>query len=451
MRSSGALAGPNHASPRRAALACSIASLVLAPAAFAQTPPAAEEAPPAEQHHVADEHPHAPHRMSRREATQLGAMRGTAVIVARAPQAAAAEARSAADSLLTLLPRANLTAGYRQSVFGSGPELGASVIQDLHLGSVRAARRDVARAFGHLTGVDLARARLDAGARAALAWIAMAEAEELVRIRQASFEQAEGILATVRARVKSGVAEPSELTMSLGEVGAARAGVLDAEGMLFEARLELRFATGLAPGEPVEAAGDLYVTDDRPPDEAGLVRMAERGHPAIETARARADLAREETRLTAAFLSPTVGVGVSYMREGTGDQIVTGIVGVPLPFSNPAAYDTARRRAEADVARAELKVTRAELARDIRAALHEREHAREVRDAIRTGAIEPMSEALRIARAQLAAGTREAASVLLARQRLLTTQEQLARAAADVMRADVRLGRASGTLAGEMP
>ncbi len=447
--------GPARRPFAHAALATGLCLVGLGAApARADGQPAAPSPPPStipEAHRVADEHAHAPQRLTRRDAAALGAERGTAVLVARAPRAGVAETKIAADAIFTLLPRATVTAGARHAAVGSGVEIGAAVMQDIHVASVRGARKDVARALGRLVDVDVGRARLDAAARAALAWITMAEAEELVRIRAAGIEQVEGILGAVRARVKSGVGEPSELAMALGELGAARAGVLDAEGMLFEARLELRFAAGLPPGEPIEAAGDLYASDDRAPDEAAALRAAERGHPAVEAARARADLARDETRLTAATLAPVVGVGVAYVREGTGDQVITGLVGVPLPFSSPGRFDTARHRASADVARAELEVAKAELARDVRAALHEREHAREVRDAIRTGAIEPMKEALRIARAQLDAGTREATTVLYARQRLLTTQEQLARAASDVQRADVRLERATGVLAGGTP
>jgi outer membrane protein TolC len=439
--------------PRRPALAALAASALACAlgAGGARADEAAAKPGAPEAHHVVDEHAHAPKRLSLRDAAALGAERGVAVLVARAPRAAVAEAKGAADALFTVLPRATLTAGARHAASGSGLEIGASVMQDLHVGSVRGARRDVARALGRLVDLDVGRARLEAAARAALAWIEMAEAEELVRIRTAGIEQAEAILTAVRSRVKSGVGEPSELAMAIGEVGAAKAGLLDAEGMLFEAHLELRFAAGLAPGEPLVSTGDLYVSDDRAPDEAALLRAAEQGHPAVEAARARADVAREDARLTAAALSPTIGVGVAYTREGTGDQVVTGLVGLPLPFSSPGRFDTTRARANADVARAELEVAKAELARDVRAALHEREHAREVRDALRTGAIEPMKEALRIARAQLEAGTREATTVLYARQRLLAAEEQLARAAADVRRADVRLERATGALLGGRP
>ena len=146
------------------------------------------------------------------------------------------------------------------------------------------------------------------------------------------------------------------------------------------------------------------------------------------------------------MLAPSIGIGASYLREGTGDQIVTGIVSVPLPIVSPGAFEAARQRAYEDTATAMVARARAEVARDVRLALHDREHWREVRDALRSQALQPMREALRLARVQYDVGTHDVSFVLLARQRLVATEEQLARVAAEVQRADIRLGRATGRL-----
>ena len=141
-----------------------------------------------------------------------------------------------------------------------------------------------------------------------------------------------------------------------------------------------------------------------------------------------------------------MGFGASYVREGTGNQVALGIASFPLPFLDPARFEASRQHAAATVASAQVDRTRAELARDRAVAAHEREHWREVRDALRTGTLAPTEEALRLVRAQYEAGSRDVTVVLIARQRLAATRESLAHAAAEVQRADIRFARAVGTL-----
>jgi cobalt-zinc-cadmium efflux system outer membrane protein len=252
----------------------------------------------------------------------------------------------------------------------------------------------------------------------------------------------------VRARVGTGVSDPLELALAQGEVGAARAAVLDAEGLRFEAGMELAFAVGQPPGQPIAAEGDLGGPGAIAPGNEGEaeIHQAAIAHPAIQVAEARREVADREGRLAAAILSPTLGVGASFVREGTGDRIWSGIVSIPLPFGRPGAFDGARGRAAADAAQAHAEATRAELEQAIRIADHDREHTREVHAALDGGALAPMREAVRLARAQLDAGTTDVTHVLLAQQRLRTVEEQVTRSLAEVRRADIRWMRAAGTL-----
>jgi cobalt-zinc-cadmium efflux system outer membrane protein len=210
--------------------------------------------------------------------------------------------------------------------------------------------------------------------------------------------------------------------------------------------MELAYAVGMVPGSVVDVASGLEDAPEAQGDEATLLRRAESNHPQVRLAEAREAMAWRDVDLAAAHGIPTIGVGASYVREGGTDQVLQGIVSVPLPFSRPWGFEAARQRATALTANAQVAVARAELAREIRIALHEREHTREVLEALTTGALGPMREALRLSEAQLGAGTLDVTRVLLARQRLLATEEAVARGLADVRRADVRLMRASGTL-----
>ncbi|MFT3766983.1 MAG: TolC family protein [Minicystis sp.] len=423
--------------PRISRLAWALA----AAASILIVPPARAEVPA----HVAQA-PVATKRLSLSEATRLGAARGPDVAIAAAPKGAADQTKRAAEAVFTTLPRVAVTAGDRFNGRGGGLEIGVNVSQDVPLAGVRGARKEAASAYGRVVELDVARARIDGGARAALAWIALAEAESVFAYRKEGLDQAEGIAKALRARVTRGVAEPLELSLAQGDVAAARAAVIEAEGARFEAAMELGFAVGEAPETAFATAGSLDAIPDAPGDEATLVRRAEQAHPLVLLAEARGEAARREAELSIAAATPTLGVGASYMREGSGDQIVTGTITVPLPFSRPWAFEASRQRAAADVARAQSARARAELAREIRAALHERDHTRELHDALAREALAPVKEALRLSRAQFDAGAIDVTRVLLARQRLIATEEQIVRALAQVRRADLRLMRAAGTL-----
>ena len=423
--------------PRIQHLVCALAaaaSSLVAGSAHAEVPAHATRAPAVTK------------RLSLPEALRLGAARGPDVVIAAAPRRAASQAKRAAEAVLTTAPRVAVIVGDRITARGTGLEIGVNVTQDIPLGGVRSARKEAASAYGRVVELDVARARIEGGARAALAWVGLAEAESVFAYRREGLDRAEGILKALRARVGRGVADPLELALAQGDAASAHASLIEAEGARFEAAMELGFAVGEAPETAVATAGNMEAIADAPGDEATLVRRAEQAHPLVLLAEARGEAARREAELSIASSIPTLGVGASYMREGQGEQVVTGTISVPLPFSRPWAFEAARQRVVADVARAQAGRARAELAREIRAALHERDHTREVHDALAREATAPVKEALRLARAQFDAGSIDVTRVLLARQRLCAVQEMTVRALAQVRRADLRLMRAAGTL-----
>lgn len=380
------------------------------------------------------------------EAARLGLERGPAVVRAEAPRGAVAEAKRRANPLVLVPPELTVSVGGRRYGSGVGLELGASALQRFSTGALGRTRARTAELLGKLTEEELVQARLDDAEQAALAWVDAAYAKELLRLRQASLAEAEQLAGAASLRVKSGVGQPIEVAVALGEKGTALALELDAEGQLTEARAALRFATGLAADRPVDTKGELMASRRAHVNEAALVKAAEERHPALRAASARAALAAQETELAAATHAPWFGVGASYVREGTGDQIFLGVVELPLPVVSAGAFDRARQRAVADAQAAEVGLVQRALARDVRLALHEREHARAVLDATLSGARAPLEEAFRLARVGYDVGTLDLSAVLLARQRLLAAEEQVLRSTAELERAEVRLQRATGAL-----
>ncbi|MEB2324051.1 MAG: TolC family protein, partial [Sorangiineae bacterium] len=305
------------------------------------------------------------------------------------------------------------------------------------------ARRDLARALGREAHAGLAVAERDVAARAALAWIDARLAREIVHIRDESLKDAASLVQLAAARVGAGSASPGEEALARAVLGSARAEALDAEGRRVVADAALRYVTGLAPAQPLELAGPLD-TRDPPLDARRLLSRAGAVHPDVELARATATRELRTSDVARAGGKPYLSVGPVVTREGTGDWLVQGRIAVPLPLVNPAALEASRARSEAGVAEADARRLEARLGGEIQMALHEREHARELREALLSGAITPAREALRVSERQYEAGSGELSTVLGARRALLDAEERWAEAAADVRRADVKLARALG-------
>lgn len=381
--------------------------------------------------------------LSRQQAVELGAERGPAVREAKAPMQATSALRDASSSVLPYAPRVTAFGGRRTGDFGSGVDVGGSVVQDLSLRGLGRRREEVASAAERVARSEIERARLEGGALAALAWVELLETQELVRVREAARRDADEIARVARARTDRGVALPAEAALASAEVGAAELGERDAEGQLFEASAALQFAVGLPPGSNVVAAGALASGDapDAPPP-----TLATRTHPAQTAARTRIDLARADGALARAQATPTLGLGVNYTREGTGEQTLTGMITLPLPILDPSRFDAARHQTNVASAEGHAERIRSEIARDAAIAEHERSHAREVYGTLATKVLVPLREAVRLARASYQAGTQDVTGLLLLRQRLVVAEERLGRASADVQRADVRYDLTHATL-----
>lgn len=380
-----------------------------------------------------------------RAVVRLARTRSPTLQPTRAAVAGTSDVARAADVALPTPPRVEVQGGPRVQ-HGSLP-VGAEVTVagwlDFSMGGYGAARRDLSANLAREARAGVAVAEVDAVMRGALAWTDARLALELERIRAEALRDAEELLRVAEVRVRGGRADPGEVALAQAVVGSARAAVLDAEGRRFVAEAELRFFTGLSASTPIKVAGD-FEARDRALDVERLVIQGRANQPDVALSLATADRRERAAELTLATGKPFLAIGPLVTHEGTGDWIFQARVAVPLPFVNPQAFEGARARTEALVGRAEVTERRARLEAEIRIALHEREHARAVRDSLRDGALAPARAALDVASKQYVAGKAELAGVLAARRELLDAEQRWAEAVADVWRADVRLSRALG-------
>lgn len=384
--------------------------------------------------------------LDRATVLRLGAERGPGVATALAALPGTNGAAEAAKVTFVLPPRLTVGAGRR---FGpdAGYEVQLSAMLDVPLGPVASARASAASAQLAAIGADTRRARIDAALVAGVAWSRAVEAKATLSLRVTSTGQAKAIRDLARLRVKSGAGQPVEVALAGAEVGLAEAQTLDAEGLLVDATADLRLAVGASADDAIELLGDVCAGDEPALDEKTALAEARAKNATLALARARATSTHNEVKLVSATLTPTFGVGVSFLRGSLGEQVWLGVVSVPLPFADPAAFERARASGVADVADAEVKRLEAQLEKDVHVAVHDQKHTREVRDKLQNDAVGPAREALRLAKIQLETGTEPVTLVLLARQRLVAIEEQHVRACGEVVRADLRLLRVLGRLA----
>ena len=369
---------------------------------------------------------------------------GPGVQAARVARAEADRTRSAVSVPLTHPPRVGVDIAHRSYPGGRGMDITGSVWQDFSLGGYGSARQDYAAALAGRSTANAELARRDAIARAMNAWVEARYGRDLLVVRKESLAAAEQLLKMAEARVRAGTAPPAEIALARSVVGSARALVLAAEGMIIEADGELRYAVALPPDQQLEPVGSLVNTDDRDVDEAKTIALAQANHPMVLVARAQAEASDRSADVFAAAGKPFIGVGLSYTREAAGDRILGAAVSIPLPFVNPNVLESSTLRGEAAVGRVHVRDLQAQVAREVRQAVHERYHAREVREELRVGALVPGREALREITRRYEAGAVELANMLAARREVLLAEEAYLASAADVQRADVRLEHAVG-------
>lgn len=375
-----------------------------------------------------------------------GARHNPAVIEANGTHRAAAELARNPGIALPSVPQVTVLAGARSPRgLPTGPEVAVTVQQEIATRGLGSARRRAADWAAFAAASELDRARLEGAATAALAWIDLLEAQSLVRLRAASVDDTTKLARIAEVRVVSGTATAMERSLAKAEVGNAVLAVLDGEGRATEARIALAHATGEPFDRPLVADGTLDGSDDGPGHEADVLRNLDR-HPAVRAADGRASQSSAEAAVARAATGPTFFLGVTAWREGSGDRAAAALVTVPLPFFDPARYDTARQAMIAAAANGHAERVRAELVREIHVALHDREHTREVRAQLRGGVVEPLRDALRTAMTAYSAGTSDLGDVLLARRSTVAAEERLVVAMADVWRADVRVAALAGTL-----
>lgn len=380
-------------------------------------------------------------------ALALAARQGPELGPARAGVAGSVALANASGGFITRPPELTVSAGPRFGV-DHGLDATISLLQPLSLGGAGQSRGRLAETRRAIADAVLLQARARNLLLAAAAWVEARLSRELMLARQVSLTEAQTLLAVADARLDSGAATAGEQALTRALVGAARAALLDAEGRRFAADTELNYELGLEEVE-LDVTGALDA-DGAALDERTALELAER-HPALTALRAEARAAEDAVTQARAEGAPYLAVGPSLTREGTGDYILLGHVGVALPFVNPNAFEAGERARVARIAQAEVERGRLRLRADVLSLLHERTHARLARDALVRDAVGPARDALTAATNRYREGKAPLADVLVARRGLLEVEERHLEASAAARLAELKLRAAVGRLAPEVP
>jgi outer membrane protein TolC len=369
------------------------------------------------------------------------------LLVPAAEQQSVPLIRSAADRLVHRPPRVTLSTGPRRLAGGAqlGWDVTAGVFQEFSTGGYGRQLGAFASAVERRANATFASVQRDARVRAGLAWIDARLARETLALREQAWGGAKETVRVAEARAQVGKSSPAEASLARALMGSIGASVLSAHGDITVADAELRYWCRVELHRSLLVSGPIDV-DARPIDEDGIRHHVIERAPELARLRAEADTLAHAANLGKSVGKPHIEIGPSVTREGTGDWIFLGNISVPLPGVDPFAADNAIRRTEAEIARARVAVAEQGALKEVEVALHEREHALELRESLRSGTIEPSTQAVREYQLQYEVGRIDLTTVLAARRELLNAQERWAAAAADVLRAEVRLMRWSDTI-----
>ncbi|OQX67520.1 MAG: hypothetical protein B6A08_14995 [Sorangiineae bacterium NIC37A_2] len=378
--------------------------------------------------------------LSLRDALQEAVKRGPEVLVALAPRASLLRAEQTAAPTLLQPPSLSAQLGPRFLDDRIAPEFIVGISQPLSLSRQGALQKQVAKGELRLQEESLRLEKIAAAMAAGNAWLDLALTHNLLELRRASLDEAEKLRRLAETRVRLGQADPLELAVARAEAARSRALLLEAEGAHFAASADLSLALGLEAAR-VESDGGLP-----PPPPWNEGKRAEEERWTEARLLAEESLAGARAKLARAQQSPGLSVGVQYQREGTGEQVLTGTLTMPLFDFKPGRYQEALLLAEQDKLSQAAKGQRQKAKVERDRAAHEEAHAQVLFELLSKEALPAARQAVKIVTAKYELGEVDISRVALHRQQLLTLEENAAVALAAVHRAVLGRLKATGLL-----
>jgi cobalt-zinc-cadmium efflux system outer membrane protein len=297
------------------------------------------------------------------EAMRMAEAASPAVRTQQAQQAAVTGLQREAASPLFNNPEisAERTRRRADTVDGRASEWAIGIAQPFETGGQQARRRQAAAAAADALLAEVAQARAQARADAALRFHAVLGTQRRIQLEQRALDLLDSTAQAVAKRRQAG--EDTRLDANVAQIEAERArNALDAaREELLDERSELATLLQLPPSALPELAGELLPPQaDRPTYQLEKLLASAQGLPKLRALAAREAAARARADVERASRSPDVTVGLNVGREGPGDsreRVTTLSVSVPLPLYS--RNDAAVGQALSEVTQAEIERTTA--------------------------------------------------------------------------------------------
>jgi outer membrane protein TolC len=327
-------------------------------------------------------------------------------------------------------------------VMFDGADVSFMVEQQVSLSGVLGAidRRETqkAKAFD----ADVGRVELDAQTDALLAFVMLAEEQAMRRVVADQLSLADSVTKIAEARIAGGAGAPSDVVRAALERTRIEAELSVKDANIRSADAMLDAALGREP-DPAVPDAELAPVDTLPDDAA--IATAERDRPEISVMRRRVAAADEDVEVMRNMRAPMAvfGLGAAYtMGDGPGFMAKVGL-SIPIDWGK---YDAGieESRAMASMERADLAAMRTMVAGES-AAARERVVAARVRAlALRTKVLPQAQQAFELSLTSYGTGQVPIVTVLESVALLRDLQMAEVTARADLARAWVRMGRATG-------
>ena len=305
---------------------------------------------------------------------------------ARALQVSAADARAERAAMRTPL---TLSADFENFV-GTGDLAGIDALETtvrlgsvIELGERRQRRTDVALRERDIETVRAERERLRVLADVAAAFIAVAEAQSTLALRQQDIALADATVKAVRQRIEIGAAPRFERTRAEIELTQARIRLEHHAHTLAASQRRLHGLMGTSGPGVGRVAADLFVLPDTADVDTLLLRLDR--NPDLRVLAAEAEAARSRIGLAEAGRRPDVAVSAGIRRlEAQDDAAFVVSFSMPLGAERRAAPDVREARSLLDSNAEQHRAARIELETQLFELVQELNHARFELQTLRT-------------------------------------------------------------------
>ena len=351
-----------------------------------------------------------------------------------------ARARVIGANVRPVNPELDGAVGRRNGAIESSIDLDVGLMHRFDVSGRRSARVAEAEA-----GVAMAQASVDETTRAVVldaitAYLRVVRATERERLLASAENLANALHQTADRRYRAGDIAVLDVNVAKAALARVRADREAARGDATAARGDLAITLGIEGEVDIDPAIPAAPTADS----AVLLRSAlER--PELRTIESGVREAEATTTLGRTFTKPELGAGARYARD-EGDNIVSGVFTITLPFFSRGQELIATGNARASRLRTELDALKRRVQREVTTALAALERRQAALQILERDAVPAADENESLAGRSYEAGQIGLAEMLLIRREILETRFQVLDARLDAALARVELDAAAGVL-----